>query len=198
MSQQPQVVYLPAPTRSNGLGVAGFILSLVGLISCGILSPIGLVLSLVALFKQPRGLAIAGVIIGVIGSVCGLLSLILGFFSMVLGAVGIGAGVAAAAPYIETEVRMAHVAEVVASHKSADGTVPSDLSTLTELGAEDRADHWGHTFRVVVTGPGKFEVVSDGPDGIAGTGDDLSTSSSDNTDNSDRPRHRRKRRMQVD
>lgn len=195
MSQQPQVVYLPAPARSNGLGVAGFVLSLVGLISCGILSPIGLVLSFVALFKRPRGLAIAGVIIGLIGSVCGLLSLILGFFSMVLGAVGIGAGVAAAAPYIETEVRMAHVAEVVAAHKSADGTVPSDLSTLTELSTEDRADHWGHAFRVIVSGPGKFEVVSDGPDGVAGTGDDLTTTTS--TD-SDRPRHRRKRRVQVD
>ena len=195
MSHQPQVVYLPAPTRSNGLGVAGFVLSLVGLISCGILSPIGLVLSFVALFKRPRGLAIAGVIIGLVGSICGLLSLILGFFSMVLGAVGIGAGVAAAAPYIETEVRMAHVAEVVASHKNADGTVPSDLSALTELQAEDRTDHWGHMFRVVVTGPGKFEVISDGPDGIAGTGDDITASSSDD---SDRPRHRRRRHTQVD
>ena len=56
--------------QSNGLGVAGFVLSLLGLFSCGILSPIGVILSLLGITKQPRGLAIAGLILGLVGMVC--------------------------------------------------------------------------------------------------------------------------------
>lgn len=64
----PQPDYAPQP-ESNGLGIAGFVVSLCGLIlTCGCASPIGLVLSLVALRKEPRGLAIAGTVIGAIGS----------------------------------------------------------------------------------------------------------------------------------
>src|SRR5690348_9132833 len=53
---------------TNGLGLAGFITSLVGIVTCGVIAPIGLVLSLFGLMKPPRGFAIAGTIIGLIGS----------------------------------------------------------------------------------------------------------------------------------
>lgn len=52
---------------SNDLGVAGFV-SLLGLLTCGCIAPLGLLLSVMALSKQPRGLAIAGTVIGTIGS----------------------------------------------------------------------------------------------------------------------------------
>ncbi len=195
MSQQQYATYMPEPRRSNGLGIAGFVVSLVGIFSCGLLSPVGLVLSFVALYRRPRGFAIAGVIIGAIGSICGVFSLIMGFFSLLLGALGIGAGVAAGAPYIDTGMRMAHVAEVVAAHRGADGTFPTDLSTLSELSTEEREDHWGHPLRVVPGEPGKFEIISNGPDGIAGTRDDITTSSS--SDDEDRPRHKRDRLLNV-
>ena len=66
--------------QKNGLGVAGFVVALVGLIFSWIpllnafsfwLSVIGIVLSLVALFlkNKSKGLAIAGLIIGVAGIV---------------------------------------------------------------------------------------------------------------------------------
>ncbi len=52
------------PSETNGLAIAGFVISLVG---CGPLGLIGLILSLVALKspnKSNRGLAIAGAVIG--------------------------------------------------------------------------------------------------------------------------------------
>lgn len=58
--------------KSNGIGTAGFILSLIGLIMFWqpfpgwLLSLLGFILSVIGLFKSPRGLAIAGVIISTI------------------------------------------------------------------------------------------------------------------------------------
>lgn len=67
MSQQsPQ--YQPAPPRSNGLGIAAFIVSLVAIFTGGILSPIALLLALIALFRRPRGFAFAGFILGGLGT----------------------------------------------------------------------------------------------------------------------------------
>lgn len=71
--------------RTNGLGTAGFIVSLVGFLSCGFLSPIGLVLSLIALGRQPRGLAIAGFVLGLIGSIWLIVALALGLFAAIFG-----------------------------------------------------------------------------------------------------------------
>lgn len=69
--------------RSNGLGTAGFVTSLVGLFfCCGLLSPIGLLLSVVALIQPPRGMAFAGTLLGAIGS-WWLFAFGLGFLAMV-------------------------------------------------------------------------------------------------------------------
>lgn len=53
---------------SNTIGTAGFITSIVGLLTCGCLSPLGLLFSLLGLLSRPRGFAFAGTILGVIGS----------------------------------------------------------------------------------------------------------------------------------
>ncbi|HHK42428.1 MAG TPA: hypothetical protein ENJ50_08425, partial [Planctomycetaceae bacterium] len=89
------VVVQPAPT--NGLGIAGFIISLLGFLSCGLLSPIGFLLSLVGLTKQPRGFAIAGAIIGAIGT----LGLFLFGFAMIAALLGLSS----AARQIQQEVQ---------------------------------------------------------------------------------------------
>ncbi|HRP61708.1 MAG TPA: hypothetical protein PK400_00255 [Phycisphaerales bacterium] len=63
----PRFAFQPTPT--NSLGTAGLIISLIGLVlSAGLLSPVGMVISFVAMFREPRGLAFAGFILGVIGS----------------------------------------------------------------------------------------------------------------------------------
>ncbi len=59
--------------QSNGLGTAGFVLALIGLILCWvpilgqILWFLGLLFSFIGIFKAPRGMAIGGLVISLIG-----------------------------------------------------------------------------------------------------------------------------------
>tara|TARA_B110000483_G_scaffold184918_1_gene218731 strand:+ start:185 stop:487 length:303 start_codon:yes stop_codon:yes gene_type:complete len=59
--------------KSNGIGTAGFVLALIALflgwvpILGWIIWLLGLILSLVGVFKTPKGLSIAGLIISLIG-----------------------------------------------------------------------------------------------------------------------------------
>ena len=64
----PQYVMVPMK-EGNGLGVAGFFIAAIGLlIPTGIIALLGLLISLVALGKSPRGFAGMGVLIGLVGS----------------------------------------------------------------------------------------------------------------------------------
>src|SRR5438105_4112972 len=58
----------PSKPRTNGLGIAGFIISLLAIPTLGLLSPVALLLSLIALLRRPRGFAFAGFIIGLLGT----------------------------------------------------------------------------------------------------------------------------------
>ncbi len=59
--------------QKNGIGTAGFVLALIGLILCWvpvlnwILWILGVVFSIIGVFKKPKGLSIAGLIISFIG-----------------------------------------------------------------------------------------------------------------------------------
>ncbi len=67
--QSPQFLMVPV-REGNGLGVAGFFIALIGLaIPTGIVALLGLLVSLVALGKAPRGFAGMGVVVGLIGTV---------------------------------------------------------------------------------------------------------------------------------
>lgn len=74
--------------NENGLGLASFIVSILGLVSAGILSPVGAVMGLIAIRREPRGFAIAGLVIGLVGSIwiCLVSALFLAFF----GVMGVG------------------------------------------------------------------------------------------------------------
>jgi hypothetical protein len=65
--QQPVQVFIQAQ-RSNGLGVAGFVVSLISFFCCGLTAPIGLIFSLIAILSPPRGMAFAGAVLGALGS----------------------------------------------------------------------------------------------------------------------------------
>lgn len=54
--------------QSNGFGVAGFVLSILGFFTCGVLSPLGLLFSTLGIFRAPRGLATAGLVMGMAGT----------------------------------------------------------------------------------------------------------------------------------
>lgn len=67
-----------ADNQKNGLGVAGFVVALIGAILSWIpfvnvfgviLCAVGFILALIGCFKKPRGLAIAGVILAIAGAV---------------------------------------------------------------------------------------------------------------------------------
>ena len=76
--------------KSNGIGVAGFVLALLGLIFtwvpilCWFLWFLGLLFSFIGVFKKPRGLSIAGLVISIINFI--LLVMALGVFAAAVAA----------------------------------------------------------------------------------------------------------------
>ncbi len=178
MSQQPSVVYVQRP--SNSLGMAGFIISLFGWLSCGILCPIGLILSLLGLRKEPRGFALAGVILGGLGCIWGVIAFFLGGLALVVGCGGALCG--GVAPHIVTNVRMNMLANDVEKFQEKNGRMPDSVAEAVSARKRDRGegkDAWGRAFRIEVGDNGHFSIVSDGPDGQPGTPDDIRTSHSD-------------------
>jgi hypothetical protein len=85
---KPHPAALVPQTRlsDNGPGVAGLVLSVLGVVSWGVLSPLGLLVSLIGLRRQPRTLAIAGAALGAVGT----LYLALFGWSQFTGMLGIG------------------------------------------------------------------------------------------------------------
>lgn len=71
--QQTVIVQQEPQRKSNGIGTAGFVLSLVALFLCWIpvldwiLWLLGLIFSAIGVFRVPRGLAIAGLCISLLG-----------------------------------------------------------------------------------------------------------------------------------
>lgn len=68
-----QTVYVNVEKKGNGLGTAGFVLALLAFVFCWvpvldfILWFLGALFSFIGVFKSPRGLAIAGLVISFIG-----------------------------------------------------------------------------------------------------------------------------------
>ena len=84
-SQIPQTIIIKQDEKaSNGVGTAGFIVSLIAVFVGWvpflgwIVWLVGLILSFVGIFKKPKGLAIAGLIISLIGII--LLIFVFGAF----------------------------------------------------------------------------------------------------------------------
>jgi hypothetical protein len=170
MTQNPYYPYPPpaAPQPVNGLAIAGFIVSLLGFFTACILSPVGLLLSFIALFKRPRGFAVAGLILGMIGSLIPLL--FVGFFGvMIFSAIAMGS------PGIRTfgSVQEAHT-RIDSAASTNDYTLPDD--PLGEIAISDQKDGWGNPLRYRRLSPGRYEIRSAGRDGLLNTADDLEQS----------------------
>jgi hypothetical protein len=164
---QPQTYYYePPPT--NALGIAGFVVSLSGLIVClGLTCPIGLVLSVIALTKSPRGYAIAGSIIGALGSVLGVLTVLV--FTGVINAGLFGN------PYYSYTAN-----EIDSASHDIDNHFRNNKDTLPDQATGDAtisfyADEWGGSLKYEPT-PGStadYTITSAGPDGVFNTSDDI-------------------------
>jgi type II secretory pathway pseudopilin PulG len=166
--QQPQapVTHVVMTPPQNGLGIAGFVTSLVGMLTCGVLSPVGLILSLIALVKPPRGFAIAGTIIGIVGSIW----VVLAGFAMVAAALGIRTAAKAVEDYVTAyqSARQAYVQ--IDQQRTRSGQAPT--SADADAVAAKFTDPWGTAYRGEVS-DGFIVIRSAGRDKKFDTNDDL-------------------------
>ncbi len=84
-----QQVVVQTQSQSNGLGVAGFVLSLLGLFTCGLTSLLGVILSAIGMRREPRGLAIAGLVLGLITVLGWVVAFVVGVAAPLLVMVGL-------------------------------------------------------------------------------------------------------------
>jgi len=159
--QKSQPLVAEAPR--NGLGTAGFFVSLLGLVlTCGVLCPIGLLMSVIAVFKRPRGMAIAGLVIGGIGTV------------WLAGLVGMGIFVANLAGRIGPEglttigTGMEALTEIE-QYKQTNGTTPDEEEGNELVGRH--IDGWDTPLRYESEGD-DYVIRTAGPDGQFDTSDD--------------------------
>jgi hypothetical protein len=134
------------------MGVAGFVISLVGILTCGLLSPIGLIFSLIGLGRQPKGLAIAGTVISG------------------LGLLGLVASIYFVKPVVTTVVDSLKHETAISAYEREHGELPDEQDALGILG--DARDGWGTPLRYVRTGDG-YKLLSAGPDRSFDTADDI-------------------------
>ncbi len=150
-------------TGGNTLGIVGFILSLL----C-ITAVIGLPLSLIALRRQPRGLAIAGTVIGLI---------FLGL--QVVGGVSFynkmsESNFGSFANFLEYTTDLSKVASAAEKYKEENGAYPDSLADLV-LDDDAKTDPWGNSYRLEqIVGVGGNQIVlrTAGEDGLWDTEDD--------------------------
>ncbi len=164
--------------QTNGMAIAGFVCSLVGLVSGGhLLSPIGLILSLVALRREGgRGWAIAGIILGFLG-LCGWLIAFVVAGAAILAALGIGAAAVAFAmsepEKIELTADVGVMTAAIEAHREVTGALPADLDAL-DLGAPFLTDPWGNPYRyILLPDRAGYKIMTNGPDGALDTADDV-------------------------
>lgn len=166
----------PAPNTpgTNGLGLAGFIVSLLGILgTCGLLSPVGLIMSAFAMRKEPKGFAIAGLVIGIVGTLTGVIGII--FFGVVfLGIIALaGAGIALSADNLQTWDSMNQTAEEIEAYYETMNTLPESLETITTMHPELGTDAWGNSFIYTIQGDNAFALTSAGEDALPQTNDDI-------------------------
>ncbi len=147
----------PPRPRSNPLAIVGLVLAF-----C--ISPIGLLLSLIALAWPPRVLAVIGVIIGLIGTALWVL---------------LGAGAVLAWPLIlqgnEVFEDYSEISRHVESHRAANNNeLPGELGAAGVTGST-LVDPWGNAYIFEKSADGAlWSIRTLGPDGQPDTPDDFS------------------------
>lgn len=142
--------------QSNVLGVVGFILAF-----C--VSPLGLLLSLIALRKPPRGLAIGGVVVGLLGTA------VWGVF--IAGGVMFGKYAMNA---VEGVADYQAIRTAMTTYHQSNDAYPTSLDALSSLTADEKNDPWGTPYKLVVKADGSgWELVSAGIDMTFDTPDDI-------------------------
>lgn len=172
------------PAR-NRIGAIGFVLALIGLvIPTGLVALLGLMFSLAAIGRAPRGLAAAGVVLGLLGCATWLVVMVGLVAAGVIGFVSVAALTAVGFALMQPEVvevtsDMVNLAMATGTYVEDEGLLPEDARSLA-VGDASTMDPWGGAYQIVASadGPG-FDIVSAGADSIVGTGDDMRLSELD-------------------
>lgn len=145
----------------NVLGIVGFIFS----ITC-LLAPLGLLMSIFALLKRPKGFAIAGTIVGLLFSIP---HGVIAYSAYQWSTMSPGEIVAA-----QASTETGTIAFAIEKHVARTGSAPTSLGEV-DLSEASRTDFWGTPYRYEPDPAGgtDWTLSSAGPDGEFGTTDDL-------------------------
>lgn len=161
------VLVLGAP-QSNGMGIAGFVTSLVSLIACGgVLWPVSLGLSVAGMKREPKGLAIAGVVLSAISAML-FFVMFLPFF-LIPFIIGMGAATTSGRDRAE----QALLAITVQNEYASTGVMPASIAALRGVNQSMTTDRWNTPYRLTLGQNGAFSVDSAGPDKAFDTLDDI-------------------------
>lgn len=154
--------------RSGFLGVMGIIFSVFGVFTLGLLSPIGLGLSLLGMVRGQRGAATFGTLLGAMGT---------GFLA--LWGWGLVAGISAVETAVksdETAVAMQTAVNKIEAYSVENGRAPEGIEGNMLLIEADLNDAWGESLRYDALDKNDFAIRSAGPDKKFDTADDLTRS----------------------
>jgi hypothetical protein len=164
--QKPMPMPMPKapPTQENGWGLSGFIVSLAGIALCGLPSIVGVLLSAIGLRKEPRGLAIAGLVIGLIG----ILETV-AFFTLIFTVYRAAETGMGAMKNYAVEMQLRAQAEEIGTLWESTSQIPTQAEGDDLLSG--RRDAIGNSI-VYETDGESFSLRTAGPDGILETDDD--------------------------
>lgn len=165
MYGQPVKFPPPRPRQENGWGLAGFIISIAGLIFCGIPSIFGTIISMIGLRKEPRGFAIAGFCLGLVG-VLELASILLMMFVVVRTA----QTTYYSARQTLTELQLNGEASLIADRWEEISRIPNQAEGNELL--RGKRDMYGNSISYETDGA-SFTLRSAGPDELLDTEDDI-------------------------
>jgi hypothetical protein len=163
-NQYSREVFYIGPPPVNRLGRRGLVTSLFGLATCGLLSPVGLVMSFMALSKKPRTAATAGLLLGLVGTL----------WVAFIGSVIAGGAAAASARHEallrhRTGTALTQAEGVIEHYRAETGRLPEGIEgnklVLTFT------DAWNTSLRYDLD-DAAYSIRSAGPDGKFDTEDD--------------------------
>ncbi len=173
MQPNPPFQTPPARAQTNGWGVAGFVVSLVGFLgSClggAILCPLGLIFSIIGVRREPRGLAIAGIVLGALGSVWAVVAMLI-FGTLTAGCLGL------AMSQVPNIIAINEASQGVQKYYKEKGQLPASLDEVAAAvpGTPTKGKD-GTAIVYTVDDAHSFTLRLPGPDGAMNTKDDIVT-----------------------
>jgi len=157
--------YGPPRPQENTLGLIGFIVSLAGFFVC-IAAPVGLMLSVMGLRREPKGFAVAGTIIGTLAMLMWL-GVVAIYGAVILACIGFGAAVQ---PDLQTRVALQSARHKIENVRGPGGRIPVEAEGNGLI--QGMQDYWKRQLRYEPK-EGGFNIRSAGPDGQFNTSDDI-------------------------